>query len=419
MNSRLFGSLVLSVGALACGSNNNDDHDGAVDANVAADAPKSIDAPAQIGAGVVAIPLTADGGGYTAKMSIGAQPFDVIVDTGSSSTGVAAASCTNCNAHPGYTPGGNAMDLHMAVSSQYGSGSWKGEAFRDGAAMGSLPSVSLDFASITTQTGFFQPGAGYTGILGLGPDGLLLPGTTSYLSSLIASGMTGQLSFQMCPDGGTMWLGGYDPAKAMGALAFTPQNTQIPYYIVNVATAVTGGSSLTGTDFGPTIIDTGTTVTFVPKAIVTSMMNAVKASPSYSAVFGSQVLSPPTGQQPVCLSSAMTGAQVDAALPPFQLTFAGGTSALEIPATQSYLYNQGDGTFCFVFMDSSQLFGGQKVSLFGNTLLGGLITVFDITNKQLGFALQKGCNEGPVAPHRLVVRQPSDALRAAGGTLHE
>ena len=37
-------------------------------------------------------------------------------------------------------------DLHQTASSQYGSGSWKGEVFEDSAAMGTRPAVALDFA---------------------------------------------------------------------------------------------------------------------------------------------------------------------------------------------------------------------------------------------------------------------------------
>ncbi|MFT3694068.1 MAG: pepsin-like aspartic protease [Kofleriaceae bacterium] len=397
MHARIWGAFLVSFGAIGCGnSNDSATPDSSVQVDAAPDA-------AQIPTGFVAIPLTADGGGYTAKMSIGGQPFDVLVDTGSSSTGVASATCTNCNTHPAYTPGTGATDMHFTANSQYGSGSWKGEIYEDAAAMATFPGVPLDFAAITSQTQFFQ--GGFQGILGLGPDGLLLQHTTSYISKLFASGVTGQLAFQMCPDGGTMWLGGYDQTKAAAPVAFTAQNTSIPYYIVGVGSAqVSGSSMLTSADFGPTIIDTGTTLTYVPAAVVTSVATSVSSSANYSSVFGSQSF---TGG--ACdsgsLTTSMTAAQIDAALPPLQLTFAGGTSAISIPATQSYLANFGGGQWCFTFSDSSQLFGGQKVSLFGNTLLGGMITVFDITNKQIGFALQKGCNEAQ-RTERLVVRQP-------------
>ncbi|HEY0252422.1 MAG TPA: pepsin-like aspartyl protease, partial [Kofleriaceae bacterium] len=207
MHARIWGALLVSLGAVGCGNS----QDATTDASVP---DASVDAPTSI-SGTVAVPLKSIGGGYTAQLSIGGQPFDVIADTGSSSTGVAAATCANCAVHPLYTPPATAMDLGFPASSQYGQGSWKGEVFEDAAAMASLPGVPLDFASITSQTGFFQ-GPLFQGILGLGPDGLLLPHTTSYISKLFAAGMTQELAFQMCPDDGTMWLGGYDASKAAG-----------------------------------------------------------------------------------------------------------------------------------------------------------------------------------------------------------
>jgi hypothetical protein len=234
---------------------------------------------------------------------------------------------------------------------------------------------------------------------------LLLPHTTSYLTKLIASGMTGELAFQLCPDSGTMWLGGHDPAAATSAPSFTPMLSQAPYYMVGVGGAsVNGGASLTGADFGPTIIDTGTTMTFVPTAVETAMISGVQGSSGYTQAFGSQALS-----DGACLNTTMTSAQIDAALPPLSLTFAGGT-AISIPATRSYLFDQGGGQYCFAFTDSSALFGSsQKVSLFGNTLLAGMLTVVDVANHQIGFAPQHGCAEASLAHRPMVIRPPSMA----------
>lgn len=399
MLARICKTLALTaLATTGCGNSSNGD---SPDAAVQIDAAPMPDAPASQ-AGVVAIPLVGLGGAYTAKMSLGGQPFDVVVDTGSTSTGVAAAACTNCNVHPAYMPG-TGMDLHQAASSQYGSGSWKGEVFEDSAAMGTRGAITLDFASITSQTGFFQ-GSAYQGILGLGPDGLLLPYTTSYLTKLIAGGMTGEVAFQLCPDNGTMWLGGYDAAAATAAPAFTPISSAAPYYIVSVgAASVSGTASLTGADFGPTIIDTGTTQTFVPAAVLTAVINGVKGSTGYTAAFGTQALT-----DGACLDTTMTSAQLDAALPPLALSFAGSTTPISIPATRSYMFDQGGGSYCFMFSDSSQLFGSaQKVSLFGNTLLAGMLTVVDVDHHQMGFALQTGCAEANFARHPLVRRHPT------------
>ncbi len=74
--------------------------------------------------------------------------------------------------------------------------------------------------------------------------------------------MTGVVAFQMCPEDGTMWLGGFDAAAATAAPSYTPIVNGLPYYIVNISGAsVNGSATLTSADFGPAIIDTGTTQT--------------------------------------------------------------------------------------------------------------------------------------------------------------
>jgi hypothetical protein len=164
-----------------------------------------------------------------------------------------------------------------------------------------------------------------------------------------------------------------------------------------------GGTNLpiTGADFGPTVIDTGTTLTYVPTAVVSAMTSAISHASGYAQVFGSQALT-----DGACLNTSMTSAQIDAALPPFGITFPGGTP-ISIPATHAYLFAQGGGSYCFTFSDSSALFGsGQKVSLVGNTLLAGMLTVIDVANQQIGFAPQHGCAE-PSLARKLVIRRPT------------
>ena len=81
--------------------------------------------------GVVAVPLQmclplVPG----ASVSVGGSSFEMIVDTGSSSLGVAGQGCTNCNVTPVYQPGASAVDQKQTANSQFGSGSWSGESYR-------------------------------------------------------------------------------------------------------------------------------------------------------------------------------------------------------------------------------------------------------------------------------------------------
>ena len=172
---------------------------------------------------------------------------------------------------------------------------------------------------------------------------------------------------------------------------------QLPFYAVSVSDISVGTSSLgvTQSGFGPTIIDTGTSISFIPQAALTKLNTAISSSPGYKTVFGSQALNDQS-----CMTSNMAAADIDAALPPLHVTFAGTTDPADLPATRSYLIANGDGSWCFAFDDSSQLFGTQfTASLYGDSLLAAFTTTFDIGNQQMAFAPEAGCNEPAIVKH--------------------
>ena len=383
----------------ACGGNDNPGS--GIDAPVTPDA--SPDAP-PLAAGTVAVTLTSvDAITYLAPLSLGGtQHQNVIVDTGSTTLAVAGSTCSNCGVDPLYTPGTGAVDKHKTASGQYGDGTgWNGEIFADTIAIGAASTVQVSFASITTSNGFFRSFDGgpvpYQGIMGLGPDQILEAGTTSYVTSAVAAGMKPVMAFQLCPDTGTMWLGGVDPAAEATLPVATPLVSGFPFYGVHVDDIAVGSVSLgvNQAGFGPTIIDTGTSISFIPKAALTKLESKISADPGYQSVFGTQALT-----ENACMSSGMNASQIDAALPPLHITFGGSTATpADLPATKSYLIAMGVGTWCFAFGDSSQLFGSQlTASLYGDSLLASMTTTFDIGNNQMTFAGQAGCSEANFAP---------------------
>lgn len=362
----------------------------------------------------VAIPLTSvDALTYTAPLMLPGNPTQqVIVDTGSSTLAVASSTCTSCGVSPLYMPSAGAVDQHKTTSSMYGDGSgWTAEVYQDMVQLGSAATVQVDFGAITSSSGFFRNlgnGSGtipYQGIMGLGSDALLTMGTTSYPTAAFMAGTAKQMAFQLCPDTGTMWLGGVDPAAEASAPAITPMVSGFPYYAVNVSDVAVGGTSLgvAQSGFGPTIVDTGTSISFIPNAALTKLSTAITSSPGYSAVFGTQALSDMT-----CMTTSKTASQIDAMLPPLEVTFPGAQGMpADVPATKSYLFDAGGGMWCFAFADSSQLFGGFTASLVGDSLLAGYTTTFDVGNHQIGFALQQGCHEAS-----LVVARPAPHYQA-------
>ncbi len=383
------GSIVISF-AIGCGGGGNGN---------GADAHHNVDAvgthpDASNPSGLVAVPLTTPGElVFTAPMKFGTQSFNMLVDTGSSSTGVAATSCTNCGVSPAYTPGGGATDQHATASSTFGDGTgWSGEVYADTAAIGTGFAVKLDFAAITSNNGFFR--GGFDGIVGLGPDDLLLPHTTSYVDAAVTAGMLPQFAFEECVNDGTMWLGGYDNAAVAQPVVFTPM-TGAGYYTVGIAGMAIGATDLglSSASFGDTIVDTGTSISFIPSAAQNAILSKVNASAGFKAVFGSQSLT--AGG---CVSSSLSAAQIDAMLPTLGLTFpdagGGATTAVPVAATRSYLVDEGGGNYCLAFEDAGQL----GMSLIGGTLLSGLVTVFDVGNNQVGFAPEAGCPANDIGP---------------------
>ena len=400
MKSRLAALLLVA----ACGGNGGNHNHGGTDAAPPPrpDAPAAPDAAPDappVPSGTVAITLKSlDALTYTAPMSLGGtQHQDVIVDTGSSSLGVAASACTNCGVMPLYMPGSTAVDEHQTANAMYGDGSgWNGEIYQDAIALGMAVSVPVKFAAITSSSMFFRSfDSGppqYQGIMGLGPDALLSANTTSYFSTAVMAGMNPVMAFRLCQDTGTMWLGGVDPAAEASAPATTPLLGGVfgAYYAVNVNDIALGSTSLgvQQSGYGPTIIDTGTSISFIPTAPLNALSSAISGSSGYKAVFGTQALSMDT-----CMTTSMTAAQIDAMMPPLHVTFAGATGTQpDLPATRSYLFNTGGNMWCFAFGDSSQLFGSSiTASLYGDSLLSAYTTTFDVGNHQMAFAPEAGC----------------------------
>jgi hypothetical protein len=204
-----------------------------------------------------------------------------------------------------------------------------------------------------------------------------------------------------------MWMGGVDASAMASSPVTTPMvdvfGMQV-YWAVNVgAVAVGTGASIGGSaDFGPTVIDTGTTISMIPTAQLAALTSSIEASSGYKQVFGTQALDGSANSG--CVTTASTGADIDAALPPLAIAFPDSSGAdapaITVPATKAYLLFEGaSGTgntnlWCYAMADSKQItFGLFAMSLFGESLLNSMVAVFDIGHDQMQFALQQGCHE--------------------------
>jgi hypothetical protein len=360
-----------------------------------------------------------------AQVTVGGQTFTMTIDTGSTTLGVAGAGCSGCTGvTPLYTPSSSAMATGQKGDSEYEDGSgWSGPIYSDTVGLGNgTPTVSVDLVEITTSKSFFDGGNDYQGILGLGPQGNAVGGTTGYMPAVLNAGVPSIFAFQLC-DGmgagaGTMWLGGSGPATSLTYTPMVPISTNNPYYAIDVDAVSLGGTSVVtnaSATFQQPVLDTGTSLFYVPTSVFKAFQTTLQASSGFKAVFGSSTFAT-KGQNPGCLTdSNVTDAQVESALPPIVLSLPNVTSGqpdvtIQASALDTYIYNGGNGTYCLAIQDG----GTQDASTFGDAFLQAFVTVVDIQSSRIGFA-PTGCVAPEVRQHRHPARtgphRPPRSLR--------
>ena len=401
-------SIVLATAfAAACGSSGSNGNHGP-DAGSGSDTvDAAIDAPSTLPSGVYAIPLGTPAGAdqgafYTATLTASGSNFLLDLDTGSTVTGIAGAACTGCTGmSPLYSPGSGATATGQTDSASYADGSsWSGNIYTDmvGLAHGT-PDVKLNFVDITKQHTFFS-GNEYQGILGMGPDALLDPGTNAYFDQAVSAGVTSTMAFELCPTGGTMWLGGYDTTHAMSAMQYTPiltSGVNSGFYSVDMTGISLGTTSLGATSAtldGP-IVDTGTSLFYIPSAAETKLIATLNNNAAFKALFPNQTLTDPTNSSSAtagCVNAAQstTSSEIDNMLPTLKVTFAGmggGTFTLDAPALATYFYDAGGGQYCLAIYGG----GDQGNATMGDTFMRAFVTVIDTAGGKVGFAPTASC----------------------------
>lgn len=349
---------------------------------------------------------------YFAPFSLGGSAVSLLVDSGSTTLAAASATCTTCGVDATYRQSATGKSTGKTTSSSYLDGSqWSGTIFTDDALAGSAaqpstPNVTLAFAAITQQRGFFSSvtcaaadDTKFDGIVGMGPDTLLTTGTTSFLSLLgqSASEAVDAFALQTCDVGGTLWFGGYDVAATSAAATYTPM-LQNRAYAVSVSAMALGDTDL-GLDaaqIGPMVVDNGTNAILLPSAAFAAFEQVIEKNPVYLANFGGNFIS---AQAASCAAptQGLTRAQLDAALPPLSMTFpnqAGGFFSVEVPATSSYLVagvSADDASKTVIYCPAITASSSSTISIIGNAFMRNHVVIFDRTGKRIGFAPQVGC----------------------------
>jgi hypothetical protein len=386
-----------------------------------ADAAPSADAlPSDAdGASVVTVPLTGcTAGTYLVPLTVGAQRFSAVLDTGSTTLALAGKECSSCGVSPEYTPGSTAADEHEAATSVYGGdidaggSGWTGEIYRDTVGITALPTTTapVRLVSIQDENQFFYPftcgssAEPFQGIVGFAPGADAIPGTTGYFDDLVAAAkLPDVFATQLCDPDGYLWLGGYDPAHVTAPPQYTPYSgsaNETTSYVVDMEQVSIDGASYAVPmgQYSDTILDTGNSAFFLPPPVFDPVVNAIVESAGFRDAFGADAGGGDAGEGAFfsmtsnCATTTKTAAELDATLPPITLVFRGTpTVSITAKATESYLVPVGGGGWCPGLLTLAPDEDYPFVASLGAPILRSSVVIFDRAHSRIGFAPHGPC----------------------------
>ncbi|KAG9310078.1 aspartic peptidase domain-containing protein [Chiua virens] len=314
---------------------------------------------------------------YTASVGVGQPPtyYTLAVDTGSSSTWVGAGKS--------YTQTNTSKDTGDSVSVTYGSGSFSGEEWLDTVTLSSGLVISQQSIGVaSSSTGF----SGVDGILGVGPVDLTQGTVTNtgtvptVTDNLLSQGTISQevLGVYFVPasesnSGGELTFGGYDSSVITGSVNYVPLTTSTPasYYWGIDESISYGSQTILSTTSG--IVDTGTTLILI----------ASDAFQTYQSLTGA------TQDQATSLLSITSTQYANLQT----LTFNIGSKSYDLtpnaqiwPRSLNTAIGGSSSGIYLIISDIGTPSGSGLDFINGYTFLERYYSVFDTTNKQVGFA---------------------------------
>jgi len=211
---------------------------------------------------------------YIAPTVVGSQTFNLIVDTGSSNTWVGATTK--------FVAGSTGKSTGDSVEVSYGSGSFSGTEYTDTVSIGGTGVTGQSIGVAKTSSGF----EGTDGIVGFGPVDLTedtvsgVNTVPTFMQNLVSQGVISEniLGVSFAPlsgsdeedTNGELTFGGVDDSKFTGSITYT--TAVAPWWGVSVSKFAFGSTSL-GTTTASGIVDTGTTLLYVPTTIYTKFLS--------------------------------------------------------------------------------------------------------------------------------------------------
>ncbi|CAN6270636.1 unnamed protein product [Urochloa humidicola] len=360
--------------------------------------------------------LPTDTGLYYTEIKLGTPPrtYYVQVDTGSDILWVNCISCDRCPRKSGlgldltlYDPKASSTGNEVSCNQEFCAATYGGKlpgcsanvpceykvVYGDGSSTtGFFITDTLQFDQVTgdgqTQPGngsvTFGCGAQQGGDLGASNqalDGIIGFGqaNTSMLSQLAAAGKVKKI-FSHCLDtingGGIFAIGDVVQPK----VKTTPLIADMPHYNVNLKSIDVGGTALqlpahvfeTGDKKG-TIIDSGTTLTYLPELVFKEVM---------LAVFNKhQDITFHDVQNFLCFQYS---GSVDDGFPTITFHFEDDLALHVYP--HEYFFANGNDVYCVGFQNGgSQSKDGRDIVLMGDLVLSNKLVVYDLENQVIGW----------------------------------
>ncbi|KAJ6781256.1 hypothetical protein PWT90_08893 [Aphanocladium album] len=317
-------------------------------------------------------PAENDDVSYVASVKIGNANWNLIVDTGSSNTWTGAQSS--------YVPHSTGSDTGGSVQVSYGSGQFSGEEYLDTVSYGGLTVKNQSIGSATSASGF----NGVDGIFGLGPVGLT-QGTVSnantvptFLDNLYKQGSIPSevLGVYFSPENGSdtndnngeLTLGGTDSSKYSGSINYVPtlkSGSAAPYWGVSIASFNYGSTVLASGATG--IVDTGTTLIYIPSSAYSKFLSAAGGKTDSSSGLAAFT------KKPTSNFSIKIGSNTYTLTPDQYL----------VPAAQYSVFGLSSGKY-YAWINNGGSSGVNTI--IGQKFLEIYYSVYDTTNGRIGFA---------------------------------
>jgi len=315
---------------------------------------------------------------YFGNVKIGtpAQTFRVIFDTGSSNLWVPRKGCQNCGSKwigrkekfdpetsSSFVEDGKPFDI------QYGSGPVEGTFGQDKVILADdieIMDQKLGLIDDASGLGFAFTMGKFDGILGLGFNTISILGVETPMDNAFEQGVIEKNMFAFYlgdNEDGELTIGGVDESRYVGDFHMVDL-LEATYWEIKLDNVKTGRSGATGGIVGDTtaIVDSGTSMITGPTRYISKLAQAVGARKTM------------TGQLVVDCDRVHKMPEITFQIDKKSYTFKGEDVVLQ------------SGSMCILAFMPLELPKGGPEWILGDVFMRKYYTVFDIENKQVGFA---------------------------------